>query len=215
MPNEDGASGQKERARSRTVLVTGSTSGIGREVARLLCEDGHTVIGAARSGRARLSSLLYHPVQLDLTDNGSVGSLMQRMPRDLAKRLDGLINVAGSDVGGLRPFDETAAANLHETVATNFTGLLPLTHALLPQLLTRPLADVVNVTSVNAVRPAAQLAAYSATKAGVRGFTDALRQELAGTRVRVTEILPGMTGRGSLRPVGRETDVEQTSTTGR
>jgi 3-hydroxy acid dehydrogenase / malonic semialdehyde reductase len=195
MPHRVGTAGE-EPARRRTVLVTGSTSGIGREVARLLCGDGHTVIGAARSGRARLPSPRYHLVKLDLTDDGSIESLMQRIPHDLAKNIDGLINVAGSDVGGLRPFEESASADLHQTVATNFTGLLLLTRTLLPQLLKRSLADVINVTSVNAVRPAARLATYSAAKAGVRGFTEALRGELAGTRVRVTEILPGMTRTG-------------------
>lgn len=196
MPDGVEAAGTEERARRRTVLVTGSTSGIGREVAQLLCVDGHTVIGAARSEGERLPSPRYHPVKLDLTDGRSVESLIQRIPGDLAKRVDGLINVAGSDVGGLRPFEDTSVHDLLRTVTTNFTGLILLTHSLLPQLLGRPLADVINVTSLNAVRPAPNLATYSAAKAGVRGFTDALRQELAGTSVRVTEILPGMTRTG-------------------
>ena len=183
--------------RNRTILVTGPTSGIGREVARLLCNDGHTVIGAARRvRRPRFASAQFFPVRLDLADPESVQSLTRRLPHTLVRRIDALINVAGSDVGGLQPFTESSAGDVLHTVVTNLTGLVLLTRSLVPLLADRRFADIINVTSLNAIQPAPRLAAYSAAKAGVHGFTAALRREMAGTGVRVSEILPGMTRTG-------------------
>lgn len=107
-----------------------------------------------------------------------------------------MVNCAGHDVGGRTPFHRSDIDDALSVLHTNAAGLLRLTHALLPVLAETDPADVVTIGSVNGVRPAAGLAAYSASKSAVHGFTAALREECADLGIRVTEVLPGMTRTG-------------------
>ncbi|WP_171063985.1 SDR family oxidoreductase [Actinomadura soli] len=185
---------------SRHALVVGASSGIGAAVAQTLLRSGwHVTIAARRlDALAALAERLGPacvPVAVDVTDAESVARLA-RTVRNGAMDLHALVNCAGHDIGGRTPFHRSDIDDAVSVLETNTVGLLRLTHAMLPSLAKASPADVVNIGSVNGVRPAAGLAAYSASKFAVRGFTEALREECAEIGVRVTEVLPGMTRTG-------------------
>lgn len=182
----------------RTILLTGSTSGIGREIARAALSAGHTVIAAART-QAEGQSLdtdRYWPVTLDLADKHSVVSVLERVPKHLAGRIDALINAAAVDLGGKAPFVEMDFDDITTTIDTNLTGLVLLTRVVAPVLLAQPRGDIVNVSAMAVANPSPGLVNYAGTKFGLHGFTLALRKELASSGVRVTEVFPGIVRTG-------------------
>jgi 3-hydroxy acid dehydrogenase/malonic semialdehyde reductase len=183
---------------TRHGLVVGASSGIGAAVTEDLVRAGWQVTAAARRLDAltdlatRLGSACT-PAALDVTDPTAVDALAQQL-RETG--LNALVNCAGHDHGGRVPFHEARIADAISVLETNAIGLLRVTRATLPLLATAEPADIVNVGSVNGVRAVAGLAAYSASKFAVHGFTAALRDECAALGIRVTEVLPGMTRTG-------------------
>jgi 3-hydroxy acid dehydrogenase / malonic semialdehyde reductase len=178
-------------------LVTGASSGIGLAVALALAREGCKVIMAARRADrlarlAREIGPLAIPVVLDVRDAKAVEDLLAQLPPELRK-VDILINNAGHDIGGRRRFDTGSADTWTDIIETNLQGLVRVTRALLPGMLERGKGDIVNLGSSSGVRAAADRAAYGASKAAVHMFSQNLRIELAGTGVRLTEILPGLT----------------------
>jgi serine 3-dehydrogenase len=178
---------------TRTALVTGVTAGIGRDCARRFAGDGWRVIGTGRRGD-RLRDLAeelgdaFLPLEIDMRDLAAVQSLA---------RLDGpwgdidlLVNNAGF-APPADPLQDSDLARLHEVIETNVSGLVALTHALLPTLIERRGA-VMNLSSIAATYPYRGGSVYGGTKAFVRQFSLDLRCDLAGTGVRVTSIEPGM-----------------------
>ena len=107
--------------------------------------------------------------------------------------IDILVNNAGHDIGGRTRFDQGAADDWSSIIDTNLNGLMRVTRALLPDMVRRNNGDIVNISSISAIRMVPDMAAYTASKAGVRAFTDILRADLAETAIRVTEVLPGLT----------------------
>jgi NADP-dependent 3-hydroxy acid dehydrogenase YdfG len=181
-------------------LVTGASSGIGLAVSRALVREGGHVVMAARradrlAGLAQEIGPLAFPVALDVRDARAVDGLLQVLPPEL-RAIDILVNNAGHDVGGRRRFDAGSADAWHDIIETNLQGLMRVTSALLPGMLARGSGDIVNLGSSSGVRTAADRAAYGASKAGVHMFSQNLRVEMAGTGVRVIEILPGLTRTG-------------------
>ena len=118
--------------------------------------------------------------------------MLGRLPPKF-RAIDILVNNAGHDVGGKRPFIAGPADAWADIVETNLQSLLRVTRAVLPGMLERGGGDILNIGSVSGIKAAAQRAAYGASKAAVHMFSENLRSELAGTGVRVTEILPGLT----------------------
>lgn len=100
---------------------------------------------------------------------------------------------AGHDIGGRTRFDLGAAEDWTNILDTNLAGMMRVTRSLLPGMVSRNRGDIVNMSSISAIRLVPDMAAYTASKAGVRAFTDVLRADLAETAIRVTEILPGLT----------------------
>ncbi|XVQ07154.1 SDR family oxidoreductase [Spirillospora sp. CA-255316] len=185
---------------SKHALVVGASSGIGAAVAQTLVRSGWRVTAAARrldalDALAKQLGPACIPAAVDVTDAESVGGLASSI-RDGGTDLHALVNCAGHDIGGRTPFHRSGIEDAVSVLDTNAVGLLRVTHAMLPLLAETSPADVVNVGSVNGVRPDAGLAAYSASKFAVHGFTAALREECAELGIRVTEVLPGMTRTG-------------------
>ena len=175
-------------------LVTGAGSGIGEASAHRLAEAGLEVICAGRR-LERVESVATaiggHALELDVADPESVESIEKRLPARL-REVDVLINSAGHDVGGRRRFDAGSADQWANIIETNVTGLIRVTRQLIPGMLARDRGHVVNIGSIAGLVAYKSGTIYAASKHAVRGFSEALRLDFAGTGVRVSEILPGM-----------------------
>ena len=184
-------------ASSRNAVVTGAAGGMGRAITKALVESGRRVVLADRDP-ARLREFAAEmgdrtfPIELDITDAKAVDRLPELIP-DAFKPIDILVNNAGHDIGGRTRFDAGAADDWSGIIQTNLIGLMRVTRSLLPGMVKRNAGHIVNISSINAVRIIPDMAAYSASKAGVHMFTETLRGELAETAIRVTEMQPGLT----------------------
>jgi 3-hydroxy acid dehydrogenase/malonic semialdehyde reductase len=186
--------------RCGNALVTGAAGGIGSAIATSLVATGRRVVLADLDGAAaaRLAEQLgpaAWPLRLDVTDDDAVDRLPEAIPEGFGP-IDILINNAGHDIGGRTRFDLGPADDWSSIIDTNLTGLMRVTRSLLPGMVERNAGDIVNMSSISAIRLVPDMAAYTASKAGIRAFTDILRADLAETALRVTEILPGLTRTG-------------------
>ena len=181
----------------RTVLVTGATAGFGRSIAQRFVHDGHRVIATGRR-EDRLHALAeelgssLHPLVLDMNDAASLKALPGSLPAGW-QEIDVLVNNAGLALG-LGPAQQSDLAEWEQMIATNVTGLVQITHALLPGMVERNRGHVVAIGSIAGAYPYPGGNVYGATKAFVRQFILNLKADLAGTNVRVTDIEPGLVG---------------------
>jgi uncharacterized oxidoreductase len=177
----------------RVVVVTGGTSGIGRELAIRLATEGAKVIACGRNETALRELQTHYPKievhRCDVSVGSDVLTLAQAI-RDRHGRLDVLMNNAGImeqvDLLDGAVSDERIA---HE-IAVNLTGPILLTRTLLPLLRSGRNPLIVMITSGYALLPATRAPTYSATKAGLHSFTMALRRQLRSVGIRVVEVMP-------------------------
>ena len=174
-----------------TILVSGGGSGIGLALAQRWHDAGNVVIVTGRNtakledavaGRANM-----HAAQLDVTDPGAI----KVFAADIVSKFPAL-NVLVNNAGIMTYEDATAARDLssaEDTVVTNLLGPIRLTDALVEQLAAQPESAIVNVTSGLAFVPFPKAPTYSATKAAVHSYTQALRVQLEG-KVEVIELAP-------------------------
>ncbi|HEY5164337.1 MAG TPA: SDR family oxidoreductase [Acidimicrobiia bacterium] len=176
-----------------TALVTGASSGIGAELARLVAADGHDVVLVARRASelgalaAELSGA--RVIVADLADPASPAKLVAEVPD-----VDLLVNNAG--VGDFGPFADADLAKTTAMIQLNVTSLTELTRWYLPGMLDRGHGQVLNVASTAAFQPGPLMAVYYATKAYVLSFSEAIAEELRGSGVTVTALCPGPTASG-------------------
>lgn len=183
-------------AEGRIALVTGATSGFGEAMTRRLHAAGARVIATGRrverlealAAELGTGRLLTRP--LDVTSEASIAALLPSLPTAF-EAIDILYNNAGLALG-LGKAHEADLAQWESMIATNVTGLVRITRAVLPGMVARNRGDVLNLSSVAASYPYPGGNVYGATKAFVRQFSLNLRADLLGTRVRVTSIEPGM-----------------------
>lgn len=184
----------------KTALITGASSGIGEAFARALAARGMHLVLVARSsdnlermaGELRQAyEVTVEPLSLDLTEPGSVERLVGMLS---AKHhtVDLLINNAG--VGFHGQFASLTPAQDQREIVLNVNALVALTHALLPDMLSRSSGAVINVASTLAFQPTPYMAVYGATKAFVLSFTVALAEESRERGIRVLALCPGPTG---------------------
>ena len=178
----------------RTLLVTGASRGIGRAIAQSLLQSDQQVIGLARDFPTELSKqTLFQAEHIDLSE---LNALPDRL-KDLCRRyptVDGVILNAGrGQFGSLEEFSYEQIAAL---VGLNFTAQAFITRAFLPLLKRRGGGDLVFIGSEAALWGGRRGAVYSASKAALRGFAQALREECARSGVRVCVINPGMVRTG-------------------
>jgi serine 3-dehydrogenase len=180
---------------SRTVLVTGATSGIGEAAVRAFAGAGWQVIATGRRAE-RLEALvdrfgadMVHPAVFDVRDEAARNAALDALP-DAFQGIDCLINNAGLALG-TKPAQQADLAQWKTMIDTNVTALVSMTHKLLPTLVARKGA-VINLSSVAATYPYAGGNVYGGSKAFVQQFSLGLRSDLHGTGVRVTSIEPGM-----------------------
>jgi len=173
----------------KTVLLTGGSAGIGREIARQLKAKGGHVLLTGRDP-ARLAAMAaegFETLAADLSSAAGVDALVAALGE---RPIDILINNAGqlTDHDFRKGAPDADAAD--EGIYANLTAPIRLITALVPRLRDRPQAAIVNVTSGLAIAPAARQPVYCATKAGLRSYTLALREQLKRTKVQVIEALP-------------------------
>lgn len=173
----------------RCYIVTGATSGIGRQVAEDLAADGHAVLAVARGAgpKSFADAPDIHPAAADVTSESDVERVMT-LASERFGAIDGLVNAAGV-IESARLAEQSPAA-FERIIRVNLMGTVLFTRAALA-LLRRPGA-VVNVTSSLLGRPVPGVSAYAASKGAVYGFTRALAIELAGEGVRVNSVSPGL-----------------------
>jgi serine 3-dehydrogenase len=180
---------------SKVALITGATSGIGQSAARAFVAAGWKVVATGRRA-GRLTALTdelgadnLHPLAFDMRDEEAIAAALAGLPPAFAG-IDLLINNAGLALG-TAPAQSAKLSDWRQMIDTNVTGLVTITHQLLPGLIARKGA-IINLSSVAATYPYTGGNAYGGTKAFVRQFSLGLRSDLAGTGVRVTSIEPGM-----------------------
>ncbi|MFJ5675347.1 SDR family oxidoreductase [Streptomyces sp. NPDC093097] len=185
-----GAGGADRVGGGRTALVTGASSGIGAAVAAVLVARGHRVLGTSRDPAAvaaPLPGVDYLP--LDLADEASIAACAQA-----AGPVDVLVNNAGESQNG--PFEELPMAAVRRLFQLNVFGAVHLTQLLLPGMRERGHGRVVMIGSMLASFPLAYRSSYVASKAALKGFTDAARRELAPYGVALTTVEPGSIATG-------------------
>jgi 3-hydroxy acid dehydrogenase / malonic semialdehyde reductase len=179
----------------KTILVTGATAGFGAAFARRFIRDGHRVIATGRRVErlealaAELGPALF-PVRLDVTDAKVVADFAPSLPEEW-RRIDVLVNNAGLALG-LSPAWEASLDDWDRMIATDITGLVHMTRAVLPQMVERNDGLVINLGSVAGDYSYPGGHVYGGAKAFVLQFSLNLRSDLAGMNVRVTNIEPGM-----------------------
>ncbi|SDB61501.1 SDR family oxidoreductase [Belnapia rosea] len=179
------------------VLVTGATAGFGLAIAHRFAKDGARIIAAGRR-QDRLEALAAElpgqvlPLALDVADRATVEAAIAGLPADWAE-VDLLVNNAGL-ARGLAPAQEASLDDWEAMVDTNVKGVMYLTHAVLPGMVARNAGHILNIGSTAAEWPYPGGNVYGATKAFVRQFSYNLRADLHGTKVRVTDIEPGLVG---------------------
>jgi len=207
------ASAMGKRLSGKTVLITGASSGIGRstalEFARTSPSNLKIIVTARRFDKVQeLASEIakevgegvkVHPVQLDVSDPSAVSSFVDKLPAEF-QQIDVLVNNAGM-VKGVAQAPDIATSDMNDMFATNVTGLINMTQAVLPMMKARKneglhadmpgAGDVINVGSIAGREAYVGGSIYCATKAAVRAFTESMRKELVSTRIRVIEIDPG------------------------
>jgi len=175
-----------------TILITGSTSGIGLGLALRLQQAGNKVIISGRK-KALLDQITAdHPgldaIEIDVADADSI----VRASRVAAERYPDL-NVVINNAGVMpseRVLEADSLKTAEEAVAINLLGTIRMTYAFLPQLVNNNDSVIINVSSALAFVPFPSAMTYSATKAAVHSFTESLRVQLAATSVRVVELAP-------------------------
>ena len=180
-----------------SILVTGASAGFGASISRTLVQADYQVIGAARrlTKLEQLSQELgesFLPLQMDVTDKQSVDKALASLSREWAQ-IDLLVNNAGLALG-IETAQEANFADWETMIQTNILGLTYVTHQILPQMVARNAGYIINLGSTAGSWPYKGGNVYGASKAFVRQFSLNLRTDLAGTRIRVTNIAPGLCG---------------------
>ncbi|EHK46252.1 hypothetical protein MKX08_008481 [Trichoderma sp. CBMAI-0020] len=201
------SSAAAKRLEGKTILITGASSGIGKstalEFARTNPNGNLRLIVTARrvDSLEELAAQIRKetndgvkvlPVKLDVSKADEIRGFVGSLPEEW-RDIHVLVNNAGL-VKGVAKAPEIAEDDLNIMFATNVTGLINLTQAILPIFQKRPnggQGDIINIGSIAGREPYPGGSIYCATKAAVRSFTESLRKELIATRIRVIEVDPG------------------------
>lgn len=179
------------------ILVTGATAGFGETITARFIDAGHKVIATGRRTE-RLEKLKEKygdkvlPLQLDVRDREAIEQAISQLPAEW-QAIDILVNNAGLALG-MEPAQKANPDDWETMIDTNSKGVVLVTHAVLPGMVSRNKGHVINIGSTAGSWPYQGGNVYGATKAFVRQFSLNLRTDLHGTAVRVTNIEPGLVG---------------------
>jgi len=180
----------------KTVLLTGASRGIGVFIARALAKEKATIIGVSRShqGLKAIATEIknlggnFIPITCDISNLEQLPILVDKV-HDLVGNVDILINNAGIEI--YRAFPDYSATDIQSVISTNLLAAMELSRLLLPNMLAQKSGHIVNIASLAAKKGHPYDSIYSASKAGLFMWSDAVRQELVGTGVQISTICPG------------------------
>lgn len=185
--------------KSKTILISGGTNGIGKGAAQQLLKDGHNVVAFSRT-REKCDALTAeltqkYPAERFLVQPAGVNnkkSLLAIVDSTLKKfkSIDVLINNAG--FGYFAASDEVDIKRYEDMIQTNVVGMARLTKLVVPQMKKQKSGLILNISSISGTRSSAQGEFYSATKFAVMGYSDGLRKELEEFGIKVSTLCPGM-----------------------
>jgi NAD(P)-dependent dehydrogenase (short-subunit alcohol dehydrogenase family) len=176
--------------RSPVVLITGTSSGIGRAIASAFAAKGFEVFGTSRNPQRNEPIAGVELLPLDVSDQASVASAVSTVIQR-AGRIDVLVNNAGVGVFGAA--EESSIVQAQELFDTNFFGLIRVTNEVLPHLRAQRSGRIINISSVLGFLPAPYGALYAASKHAVEGYSESLDHETREFGIRVSVVEPGYT----------------------
>ncbi|HSO85379.1 MAG TPA: SDR family oxidoreductase [Draconibacterium sp.] len=170
----------------KVILITGISSGFGKETAALLAKKGHVVYGTVR--KSAETDPLIKVLQMDLMNPDSITNAVRKVIQDEG-RIDVLINNAGMHSGG--PIETLSLEYVKMQMDTNFMGLVHLTREVLPVMRKQGGGTIINFGSIGGLMGLPFQGFYSASKFAVEGFSEALRMEVKQFNINVVVINPG------------------------
>lgn len=184
--------------KNKTILITGASSGIGAACAKhfaqrqsrlLLCARSLDALNILASELNEKYNIDVYVFKLDIRDAIQVSTMFNALPDDW-KKIDILINNAGL-AAGLDHFQDAIVEDWEDMINTNVKGLLYVTKAVIPQMLTQERGHIINLGSVAGHEVYPKGSVYCATKFAVHALTQGLRMDLNGTNIRVSTVDPG------------------------
>jgi NAD(P)-dependent dehydrogenase (short-subunit alcohol dehydrogenase family) len=170
----------------KVILITGISSGFGKQTAELLASAGHKVYGTVRRDVEVSSSI--NVLKLDLTNTDSIRLAIKTI-LEKDGRIDVLINNAGMHTGG--PIETSPIENIRIQMDTNFLGMVDLTREVLPAMRKQGGGTIINFSSIGGLMGLPFQAFYSAGKFAIEGFSEALRMEVRQYNIKIVLINPG------------------------
>ena len=171
---------------NKTVLITGATSGIGKETALLLASKGFLVYGTARNVEGK--NLPFRLLPMDVRNETSIKEVIQQILTEVG-RIDILINNAGVGITGA--VEELPSEQLHNVFATNLYGAIAVIQQVLPAMRAQGSGRIINIASIAGYMGLPFRGAYSASKGALLLMSEALRMEVKQFGIEVTTISPG------------------------
>ncbi len=172
----------------KKALVTGGSGGIGEAVCEVLANEGYYVYIGYSSSREKAEILAEkiggEPLKIDVSDSGSINSAVR-----IAGKIDLLVNNAG--ISEIDLFTSISVEKSSRIMAVNLVGAMELTRKILPAMINRKSGCIINISSMWGEVGASCEVDYSASKAGLIGFTKALAKEVAPSGIRVNCVSPG------------------------
>jgi len=180
--------------KKKTVVVTGTSTGIGEETAKLLAKKGWIVFAGVRkqadADRLQSHDTNIRPLILDVTKQDQIDAAFEQVRTAVGEDgLDALVNNAGLAIMG--PAEFTSLNDVHKQYDINVYGMIRVTQAAMPLLRTGPPGRVVNVSSIAPLMSAPFGGLYCATKAAVDSFSECFRMEVAKWGIKVSVLKPG------------------------
>ncbi len=183
-----------ESLKAKNVLIVGATGGIGSKVTGLLSKSGANIFVTGRNAGAlqKLADDCGLDAEkvflLDITDESKVNEVVAKIVAN-ENAIDIVINASG--IGIIKPMDTLSAEEFSRTLQTNLVGVFYLMKAILPGMKARKKGLIINIPGVLGKVPMAGAAAYSASKYGLLGMMQSIREELKRTDIRITNLFLG------------------------
>lgn len=193
----------------KLAVLTGASGGIGEYIARALAKEQATVVGISRSleGLERVGAEVeavggkWLGITFDLCELAKLPDLVAQIQQLAGRPIDILINNAA--IEKFRPFQNYTLEDTQSILTTNLLSPIELTRLVMPSMLERDRGHIVNISSGSGKKGAPFNSIYSASKAGLIMWSDAIRQELADTNIGVSVVCPGCTNAGMYVALGK------------